>query len=187
MQQTVHPRTRQTTNAQVSSTTERPRSPLGAHSTWVVHGGLVGAVAAWALQATLLGDPFVFPGRFVFLYGAFQGLVLGALGRAFLNETRGRLSIGQLAIVVPLLAGTTAALLSAWTDLVISGTYYGAANLIPGVHTALMAGLLWLPYTMATVMRWPRWPVGALAVLTTPVVLFLTLDVITPWLFALIR
>lgn len=168
MEQTLDQRHQTQQTRTVPPLRRHHRSPLGAHTTWVMHGTLVGLAVSWVSTPTLLPFSLLSPPPLAMLaLGALHGAVLGALGRAFLNEFRGRLSLPTLALLVPVLAGVVSGLLSLWSSLLLHGLHPGLL-LFDASLSAVLVGLAWLPYAMATVMGWSRWPVFVGTVLLTP-------------------
>ncbi len=111
--------------------------------------------------------------------GAVVGGLLGVSGPTLLNELRGRVPIPMLALGLPVASAglaTAVAVLAAWAVGIpaMPAVACGIAT------TAVQVAVFWLPYTVASVVGTPRWPVLGVASLVGPftgvlAALFLTL------------
>lgn len=99
--------------------------------------------------------------------GVVFGGVLGMAAPMSLDWVRGLLPIPALALCLPVAAGGLAAGFGAMTAAAFGASVLPAA--VFGVVTgSLQTGASWLPYTVASVVGLPRWPVLGGAMLVGP-------------------
>ncbi|MEZ4322514.1 MAG: hypothetical protein R3F61_33920 [Myxococcota bacterium] len=153
----------------VARPTQLPGPLLGSRSDWRRDAALVGFVTAYGGAALGMFGLSLHP--WLLACGA-AGAVLGAL----LGETapfvlerarRHAVPLPVLAVALPVVAAAMA------TSIAVSAAWMVGAPLTLSVKFAMVAAamqvaLFWLPYTMAMVLRAPRWPIVAGACLVAP-------------------
>jgi hypothetical protein len=155
--------------SQLAHTAPAPLARVtGRRRDWARDAALVGLVTGYTGPAWLIYGLGLHPHLVACaLAGGLVGAMLGAVAPDVLDLVRGRVSLPALAVSLPVLGfflGWGAAALAA--DLV--GAPVGAAARFGAVALAGQIALFWLPYTVATVTRLPRWPVLLIACLVSP-------------------
>ena len=150
----------------------------------------MGGVTGVAAPFLVIGDPVfsVVAG----LAGAVSGLVLGALGVPALEWLRPRAPLWTLVLAAPLVGAAWGAV-SGIAGGLVGGAMFGSEAPLLGAIMGAGAGMvqlgwMFLPYTVASVMGLPRWPVVLGASATAPLLgwvavgLFFSSPVLVPLL-----
>jgi hypothetical protein len=149
----------------------------GRPEAWARDFGLVGLACGVLAPAAVAGPSLVF--AFTGLAGAFYGVVLGLVAPRVLERVRGR-------VPLPLLAGAAVGVGAAWgaaTAMLGTLGLGGLLGMVPVAATAgaLVTGAVFLPYTVASVMRLSTWPIVVAASAAAPILGWLSL-----WLVAVL-
>jgi len=140
----------------------------GRRRDWMRDATIVGLVSGYTGPAWVLYGPSLHPHLVACaLTGGVAGVLMGAVAPDLLEQLRRRVSLRTLMVVLPLLAfflGTGMATLAASAV----GAPMGAASRFGAVALAGQVALFWLPYTVATVLEGPRWPVVLAACALSP-------------------
>ena len=106
--------------------------------------------------------------------GGVSGLLLGIPLRAVVDRLRGRLPMWGYLVAMPIVGAAWGSLALSLASIVANGgidlgTMWLTVRM-GGPFGAALFGLLWLPYAMATVLRWRRWPVVIATAVLSPAI-----------------
>ncbi|MEL6348317.1 MAG: hypothetical protein AAFV53_34725, partial [Myxococcota bacterium] len=106
--------------------------------------------------------------------GGISGAVVGVPLRAAVDRLRGRLPLWGYALVMPLFGAIWGTLALFGASVAVNGMVspflLWQAVLFGGPFGAVLVGVLWLPYAMASVLRGRRWPVALATGILSPVI-----------------
>lgn len=152
---------------------------VGTRKQWAFDAALVGTVAGGAstlllAQMLAMGMHGVVISAVLAAAGGVSGLLLGIPLRAVVDRLRGRLPMWGYFVAMPIVGAAWGTLALSLASIVANGGIDPSALWLTfrmgGPFGAALFGLLWLPYAMATVLRWRRWPVVVATAVLSPVI-----------------
>jgi len=152
---------------------------IGTRTQWVGDAAVLGAISGGTsilLLPTLflLGWHSVIIAAVLTVAGGMSGAVAGVPLRAAVDRLRGRLPLWGYALLMPVFGALWGTLALFGASVVANGffslTIFWQTLALGAPFGAMLVGLLWLPYAMATVLRGRRWPVALATAVISPVI-----------------